>query len=193
MKDSVKHFLEFNGKTLLFLAKDGQYYVAIKPICEALDVNYERQFRTIRNDEILGPALSLETIQIPNDQAREMLVLPEYFIYGWIFSIKTVKPNPKLIEYKKECYLALYKHFHGMITRRSELLKLKTQDEKLAAAIEAEYKEDIGFQKYIEIQKRKARLNNALRKLDSEFIEEQMDLWEQDFAKDSSTNGQPVD
>lgn len=56
MKQSFEKFLEFNGKTLVFLAIDGIYWIAIKPVCEAINVNFSRQYRVLKADPILGPA-----------------------------------------------------------------------------------------------------------------------------------------
>ncbi len=38
-------FLEFNGKNIIFLNVDGTYWIALKPICEALGVDYVRCFK----------------------------------------------------------------------------------------------------------------------------------------------------
>lgn len=58
-------------------------------------------------------------MQVPGDQARNMICLPEEYIYGWLFSINS--DSPELLLYQKECNHILYNHFHGVITRRSEL------------------------------------------------------------------------
>ena len=113
MKQSIAIFLEFKGKNLLFLAKNGIYWIAVKPICEVLEVDYIRQFKNMKEDPILGPALSKQTMQVPNDQTRSLVCLPEHFIYGWVFSIKS--QSPQLLEYKKDCYEILFNHFHGAI------------------------------------------------------------------------------
>lgn len=47
-------FLEFNGKAVYFLAKGGSYWIAIKPICESLGVDYNRQFQNLKADKILS-------------------------------------------------------------------------------------------------------------------------------------------
>ena len=58
MKQSIERFLQFNGKTLLFLAKDGTNWIALKPICEALGIEYTRTFKNVSADPIIGPALA---------------------------------------------------------------------------------------------------------------------------------------
>ena len=97
MKKDIKKFLEFNGKLIYFLAVDGQYWIAIKPIMEALGVEYTRQFKNLKEDKILGAALALQPMQVPGDQTRNYACLPEFFIYGWLFSIQSaIQKNCKL-------------------------------------------------------------------------------------------------
>lgn len=117
-------FLSFNGKNIVFLNKDGQYWIAVKPICEALGVNYDRQYKNLKDNPILAPAYAIQHIQVLSEngvlQGRKMVCLPEKYIYGWIFSINS--ESPELWDYKKTCYDILYSHFHGIITNQKELL-----------------------------------------------------------------------
>lgn len=97
MKEEIKKFLEFNGKVIHFLSVDGQYWIAIKPICRALGVDYIRQFKNLKADAILAPAyavqpmqtpdkqnsisipaLSVQTTQVPKNQLRNYLCLPNF-------------------------------------------------------------------------------------------------------------------
>jgi prophage antirepressor-like protein len=68
MKQSIERFLQFNGKTLLFLAKDGTNWIALKPICEALGIEYTRTFKNVSADPIIGPALAKQPMQVPGHQ-----------------------------------------------------------------------------------------------------------------------------
>ena len=89
MKQDVANFLEFKGKNLLFTTINGTTYVAIKPVCEAVNVDYTQQFKNINADSILGPVLCKHTMQVPGEQVRNYACLPERYVYGWIFSIKS--------------------------------------------------------------------------------------------------------
>jgi hypothetical protein len=62
MKQSIKKFLEFNGKDILFFYIDGQYWVSLKPICEALNVQWVRQFKNLKEHKILGQLLSNQLV-----------------------------------------------------------------------------------------------------------------------------------
>ena len=180
MKQIVKTFLEFNGKTLLFVSQTGTYWIAIKPVCESLNVDYIRQFKNIQQDPILGPALSKQTIQVPNDQAREYACLPENWVYGWIFSIKS--DSKELLEYKKECYDILYNHFHGEITQRKDLLKqkaeLRVEREKIRKLLE----QDENFCRYESLIAEESLLGKSLKELDNNEISVQLSLFTSELS-----------
>ncbi len=131
MNKQVSKFLEFNGKTLVFLAVDGEYWVALKPICEALNVEYTRTFKNSKADPIFGAALAIQPMQMPEDQTRNMICLPEKWIYGWLIGIQSA--SPELNQYKKLCYEVLNDYFHGAISGRKELL---SQNSKAQLAID---------------------------------------------------------
>ena len=57
MNKQVVKFLEFKGKNIVYLSVNGTYWIAIKPVCEALKVDYIAQFKNLKEDEILRPLL----------------------------------------------------------------------------------------------------------------------------------------
>ena len=175
MKQDVVNFLEFKGKSLLFTAVTGTTYVAIKPVCEAINVDYTQQFKNINADLILGPALCKYTMQVPGDQPRSMVCLPEYFVYGWIFSIKSKSED--LLEYKKECYLILYNHFHGSIGKRKELLLTKATSKVELENIKDRLRKNQDYLRYEELQGEIMRIGKDLKELDANFEAEQMRLF----------------
>ena len=181
MENQIKKFLEFNGKAILFLQVDGTYYVAIKPICEALEVNYKEQYRQIKSDPILNQLVRNTTMVGADNKMRKMSCLPEKFIYGWLFNIKKSK-SEHLIEYKLKCYEILYDYFHGSVTQRQKLLKEKTKAELEIDQLEEklEYNEDYCRLKYLKSSIKDA--GKALRKMDENIIDAQLDLWKQDFV-----------
>lgn len=175
MKAQIKKFLEFNGQSIHFLAIDGQYWIALKPICEALNVDYIRQFKNLQDDEILSQLLSEQTMVAADNKMRKMVCLPEFFIYGYIFSIQS--SSKELQAYKLECYRILYEHFHGAIVGRKELLseKAKAQIEKDACMNTLDPEVAYRLQ---QAEKKINQVNNELRKLDAEVIEEEKTLFD---------------
>ena len=175
MKEAVKKFLEFNGKIIYFIAADGQYWIAIKPICEALDVDYIRQFKNLKSDDFLVSVLSKQTMQGPDNQMRNYVCLPESFIYGWIFQIQSSSPD--LMKYKWECYRVLYEYFHGTIGGRKDLLKEKAKAQNDIDKVMNSISSDLAFQ-MMNASKRINIINAQLRKLDSEAIQEEKTLFD---------------
>lgn len=141
MKAETRQFLNFNEQNINVLSKDGTTWVAIKPICTALNVDYISQFKNLQQNEILSGVLSKQTIHDTTDRLQEMVCLPEKYIYGWLFSINS--KSYELQQYKKECYDVLYDYFQGATTQRLSLLQQKSADEKLLAELQEQLKGEI--------------------------------------------------
>lgn len=115
--------IEINNRELTMTYVDGQWWIAIKPICEALGVDYNRQFQNIKLDDILSDVFAKQTMRDTKNRRQEMVCLPEEFIYGWIFTLNSSSPDLK--KYKKICYRALYECFHGTLGRQRENIERK--------------------------------------------------------------------
>ncbi len=115
MNKRIEKFLQFNGESICIIDNEKQYWIAIKPICQTLNVDFNRQFQNIRKDPILKEVISLQSIIAADNKQRNMVCLPEFFIYVWILSIRST--SAELLIYKNECYQLLYLHFHGSILK----------------------------------------------------------------------------
>ena len=168
--------MEFNGKTLVFLAVNGEYWIALKPICEALNVDYIRAFRNAKEDSIFGQLLSEQAMVGADGKTRKMTSLPEKWIYGWILSLQST--SPELQEYKKLCYEVLNDYFHGSITGRKELLtqKAKAQMEIDRVMNKLNPEDAISIDR---ASKTINQVNAKLRALDSDVLEEERNLFSQ--------------
>lgn len=104
--------------------ENGQVYIPVKPICEAIGVNYESQYAKLKEHEILSSTIVLSTMVASDDRQREMVCLPLEYVYGWIFTINTKnvseKAHDSVLRYQRECYDILYRHFAGSLRRRVE-------------------------------------------------------------------------
>lgn len=126
-----------NGTDIECPYENEQHFVAIRPICQALGIDYRKQFERIKSDEILGQLVTHTVTSSTGDgKNREMFCLPVKFVFGWIFSIDDAKINekakPVFMKYKLECYEALYDHFFLRI-KLYEMKELEKQ--KLRAEI----------------------------------------------------------
>ncbi|MHC1707462.1 MAG: phage antirepressor N-terminal domain-containing protein [Bacteroidales bacterium] len=175
MNQSISNFLSFKGKSLLFLSAEGIIWIAIKPVCEALKVDYRRQARTIMSDPVLGAAWSNQTIQIPGDQKRMMTCLPEKLVYGWLFSIRS--NSKELLEYKMECYNILFDHFHGTFSIRQKVLKEKALIRRKLISLQDELYKDEKFLEYQRLRGEEMRLGITLKDIDRKEVGDQLSLF----------------
>lgn len=90
-------------------------FVPIRPICDALGVDFSGQRRRIMSDPILGPTVDEKSTVGGDGKQRDMVCLPFEFVFGWLFTINPDKVKPEaaesVIRYKRECYHALFAHF----------------------------------------------------------------------------------
>jgi len=175
MSKQITKTVKFNGKTIIYTEVNSVDYIALKPVCEALEVDYIQQYKNTREDIFLRPALCKHTMQVPEDQNREYVCLPEEYIYGWICSIQS--QSPALQEYKRECYHILFLHFHGTITQRRALIKEKAIVSKKRKELEALLADNKDFVELFELKAKEARIVKDLRKQDDIEIENQLTLF----------------
>ena len=68
--------INFNNQQLLTIEKDGIKYVAVKPICENLGLDWASQFTKIKNNQILNEGIAIITTVAEDGKNREMVCLP---------------------------------------------------------------------------------------------------------------------
>ena len=155
-------YIEFKGKKIVFEQKKSINWITIRSVCEAIGVNYNRQFQNIKEDPILRSAFAKQQMQVPGDnQKREVLCLPEKYVYGWIFSIKS--ESPELLVYKEECYHVLANHFKGIIKSQTELYTEIAKERRKIQQCEKVLADNPEYQEYINSKMRVARLWKNVR------------------------------
>ena len=131
-------------------------------------------YKKHQKDPILGPEWTKQSIQVSKNgifQGRNMTCLPEKYIYGWIFSLRS--ESPELIEYKKTCYNLLYNHFHGTITNRKELLLERQKvDTEIFEVKQSLKQKDEEFKKLQHLQTKRKSLSSQLNSIDEELIKQ---------------------
>ena len=81
--------INFNNQNLLTVEKDGIRYVAVKPICENLGLDWASQFTKIKNNLVLNEGIVI--ITTPSEGGpQQTTCLPIDMINGWLF---TISPN----------------------------------------------------------------------------------------------------
>lgn len=95
--------------------EQGDVLIPIRPICEALRVSYERQYRKVYDDEFLSSVVALRATTGADGKKYEMVCLPLQYVFGWLFTINPAnvseEARPAVKRYRLECYDALYNHF----------------------------------------------------------------------------------
>ena len=167
--------LEINNRELSMTYVKNQWWLAVKPICEALGVNYDRQFQNIKSDEILRDVYAKQHMRDTLNRRQEMICLPEEFIYGWIFSLNS--ESELLKNYKLICYRALYNHFHGVLSQRATVLKEKTLKELEMEELKKEIENSDAYSKLKRLKSDISVDKKSLNSLDSKYVATQLELW----------------
>ena len=109
--------MQFHGDVLWSVERDGQAFVALRPICAALGLDWSAQYRRVMRDAVLAPSVAMMATETA-DGERQAVFLPLEYLNGWLFGIDDRRiANPeareKVLTYKRECYRVLFKHFHA--------------------------------------------------------------------------------
>lgn len=109
--------VDFHGDALWAAREGDDVFVAVRPICEAIGVDWEGQRQRIRRDAILSEGACM--IKAPSRGGfQEALCLPLRLLNGWLFGIdarrvRKADVREKVIAYQRECHAVLFAYFHG--------------------------------------------------------------------------------
>lgn len=113
-----------NGVEILTVERDGEVYVPIKPICEAIGIADRPQREKLQTDEFFDSVGTIIVSTGADGKSYEMYALPLKYIYGWLATINPGKVAPEAREavtrYRRECYDVLYEHFSGSMRQTIE-------------------------------------------------------------------------
>lgn len=102
--------------------ENGNVFIPVKPLCQAIGVDPEGQRQRILRHYILSSTAFTVKVVAADEKDREMLCLPLEYVYGWIFTIDAnlvAESNRESVAaYQRECYQALYRHFAGSLKRQ---------------------------------------------------------------------------
>lgn len=107
----------FHAETVLVIEDNlGDRFVAMRPIVEALGLDWSSQHKRIKRDEVLAECSHWIRMQVPgDDQVREVVVLEEHMLQGWLFTLQVSRTKPeiqeKLLAYRRECFDVLHSYF----------------------------------------------------------------------------------
>ncbi|MBK9391946.1 MAG: phage antirepressor N-terminal domain-containing protein [Bacteroidetes bacterium] len=159
--------ITINEKEILIFSENGENYIAIKPICEALGVAFQNQIDKIKDDEILSSVVMLSMTTGADGKSYKMSVIPYKYVFGWLFTINpnNVKEEAKeaLIKYKRECYDALYDRFTSKPKKMYEKIQIEYKLRQLEKQLEEKLNEDPVYKEIQEIKNRNTVLDREIK------------------------------
>ena len=108
--------IPFHEDTLLVVEDDlGQHLVVLKPIVEALGLDWAGQFTRTTDHPVFEASICRIPTVAADGRQREMVALPLRLFHGWLLGINPNKvgdsARDKLLEYQEECYEVLASYF----------------------------------------------------------------------------------
>lgn len=105
-------YVSFRGEKLTLVWKDEEPFVALRPVCERLGLDWKAQHRKLSADMAFNHG-HMTTVAEDGKQ-REMLCLHATQLPLWLASISPSRVRPELrealIAYRSECSLVLFHH-----------------------------------------------------------------------------------
>nr|DAY37169.1 MAG TPA: hypothetical protein [Caudoviricetes sp.] len=131
MKNTMQT-VNFYGQTLLTLSHDGKHYVAMKPMCENIGLDWRGQRERVLRNEVLKSVVLMTRTTGRDGKEYSMLCLPLEYLNGWLFGVDVTRlKNPEartaLIRYQRECFKVLYDYWHN---GKAENPRRTTPDER---------------------------------------------------------------
>ncbi|WP_280565114.1 phage antirepressor N-terminal domain-containing protein, partial [Chromohalobacter sp. 48-RD10] len=100
--------VDFHGTAIPTFNAGGIVRVAMKPICDAIGLQWESQYNRIKRHPVLASTISMMNMVAADGKRRKLLTLPLNKLNGWLFGIDTNRVKPeireKLVEYQAECF-----------------------------------------------------------------------------------------
>lgn len=141
MKNEI---VQFYGQSLVTArSDDGKEFVAMKPLCDNLGLDWSAQRQRIVRDEVLSSTMVIITTVANDGKNRDMLMIPTEYLNGWLFGIDLGKvkddaTKERILVYKRECYRVLHEHWSrksGGASLEERVRGLEVVMEQLAKSI----------------------------------------------------------
>lgn len=116
MADTPLCTVDFHGTSLVAVVIDGKPYVALRPICDALTIDFQAQQRRIHRNPVMAEGVAITATPSPGGP-QQTLCLPLDLLNGWLFGISAARVRDparreRLVQYQRECFAVLEAHFN---------------------------------------------------------------------------------
>lgn len=121
MSNTKLETIQFHNQQLIVLNHQDKPYIAMKPVCENIGLDWAAQLKRIKRHQVLSSSMVMMTT--PSKQGlQEYVCLPISMINGWLFGIETSRVKPEiratLEQYQLECFDVLYNHFMPKVAQQ---------------------------------------------------------------------------
>ena len=114
----------YEDNLIIQLGEDGEIYVALRPIVQALGLSWGSQLNRIKRDAVLSKKMKTLSVFVTNTQGeaegqdREIICLPKQYMSGFLFGIsagriKDKNLRAKVVQFQEEAHLFLDAAFTG--------------------------------------------------------------------------------
>lgn len=110
--------IDFRGDTLFGFQKGENTFVALRPIVEAMGMDWSGQLQRVKRDPILSEGVGMIPTPFGRGGDQEAVCIKLDLLNGWLFTIDTNRikdesVRQKVLTYQRECYRVLHDHFAG--------------------------------------------------------------------------------
>lgn len=110
--------VNFRGDQLFGFKQEDGAYLALKPMVEAMGLDWSAQYRRVQRDPILSEGIAMMATPFGRGGEQEVLCIKVDLLQGWLFTIdssriKDEEVRKKVLLYQRECYGVLHAHFTG--------------------------------------------------------------------------------
>ncbi|SCC26828.1 phage antirepressor N-terminal domain-containing protein [Gilliamella intestini] len=144
MSNTKLETIQFHNQQLIVLNYKNKPYIAMKPVCENIGLDWAAQLKRIKRHQVLSSGMVMMTT--PSKQGlQEYVCLPISMINGWLFGIETSRVKPEiratLEQYQLECFDVLYNHFMPKVAQQyPHTISLEQQQQIKQAVNERSYR-----------------------------------------------------
>lgn len=110
--------VNFRGDELYGFKQDDGTFLALKPMVEAMGLDWSAQFRRVQRDPILVEGIAMMATPFGRGGDQQCVCIKLDLVNGWLFTIdssriKDEAVRERVILYQRECYQVLHDHFSG--------------------------------------------------------------------------------
>ena len=118
--------VNFRGDELYGFENDDGTFVALKPIVEAMHLDWSAQLRRVKRDTILSEGMAIMATPFGRGGDQDAVCLKLGLVNGWLMTIDDkriadAEVRERVLVYKRECYSVLFDHFYRGERKPTEL------------------------------------------------------------------------